>query len=58
MSDSKVIYRYVVCMDCGENLGEYRDFYGQEHSERYPEHNTHKVVNVYEDQCSFVEVLQ
>ncbi len=53
-----VVHLHVVCMDCGENLGEYRKFYAQEHSEKYLDHSTHKVVNVYEDQCNLVEVLQ
>ena len=33
-----------------ENLGTYMEFYGEEHMKKYPDHISHTVVNVYENQ--------
>jgi hypothetical protein len=33
--------KYAFCKDCGECLGEYRLYYAQEHSKKYPTHKRH-----------------
>jgi hypothetical protein len=35
--------QYVVCNDCGENLGTYRPFFANAHREKYPDHKSFTV---------------
>lgn len=50
MSFTKIIGHYVICNMCGENLGKYREYYAEEHMKKYPDHKSHMIINVYENQ--------
>jgi hypothetical protein len=36
---------YVVCDVCGENLGEHRPYFAQEHLRKYPDHMKYSVLS-------------
>jgi len=37
---TNTITHYVVCKKCGENLGDYRMYYAQDHLKQYPDHGS------------------
>jgi hypothetical protein len=39
-SSTMTATHYVLCNKCGENLGDYRMYYAQEHLEKYPDHSS------------------
>ena len=36
---------YVICVTCGENLGEHRPFFAEEHLKKYPSHSGFKIIS-------------